>query len=104
MISANRKAGSASLEQFEATLAMSEEKNTHWSYAVTAGGALPSMVCIQDMLNTGDNVRRLEGMLSSTMDHVRPRTRTPRAPSQMMMSWVVGKQSWGFSWSKMAWG
>jgi len=28
------------------------------------------MVCIQDMLNTGDNVRRLEGMLSSTMDHV----------------------------------
>jgi len=70
VISANRKAGATSIKDFLETEEEASAKNVHWSYAVTAGGALPSMVCIQDLLNTGDHVMRVEGMLSSTMDHI----------------------------------
>jgi aspartokinase/homoserine dehydrogenase 1 len=63
VITPNKHAGSGSLERYEALRA----RTAQWRYESTVGAGLPIITTLRDMLDTGDEVLAIEGILSGTL-------------------------------------
>ena len=67
VVTANKRAGSGDLERWDRIRGAAEGKGTRWRYETTVGAGLPVLTSIRDLVETGDVVHRVEGLLSGSV-------------------------------------
>jgi len=70
VISPSKRAGSGPLERFHRIHSAVSNATAQWRYESTTGGQMPVISLIHDILQTGDSVSRVEGILSGTMSYI----------------------------------
>lgn len=66
----NKKLGSGPLDRYKATFAAASEGGTAFFYEATVGAGLPIISTLQDLLDAGDEVDKIEGILSGTLSYL----------------------------------
>lgn len=77
VVTANASALAGDLEIREEIKKIEREKKSSYLREVTVGGGLPVISTLRDLLNSGDQIRRLDGILSVTMSYVMHRIAPP---------------------------
>ncbi|WP_341502255.1 bifunctional aspartate kinase/homoserine dehydrogenase II [Gallaecimonas sp. GXIMD4217] len=67
LISANKQAGSAPLEQFDQLQVTLRQSGRRWFYNTTVGAGLPVQSAIRDLAGCGDQVLGVAGIFSGTL-------------------------------------
>lgn len=67
VISANKRAGSADEALYREIRTIQQEYEREWLYNTTVGAGLPLNYAINDLRNTGDDIRSISGIFSGTM-------------------------------------
>jgi len=71
VISPNKKAGAGSLKQYHEMIdASASQTGAIWDYESTCGAQLPVISLIHDLIQTGDQVKTLVGVLSGSLSFV----------------------------------
>ena len=70
VVTPNKKAGSASLEDYKRLRKLGRRLNTHWFYEATVGAGLPVITTLRDLIQTGDRILRIEAVLSGTLSYL----------------------------------
>jgi bifunctional aspartokinase / homoserine dehydrogenase 1 len=68
IVTPNKQAGSAPLAQYRKT--REAARHGHWRYEATVGAGLPVISSLRDLLDTGDEVRAIEGIFSGTLSYL----------------------------------
>ena len=69
VITPNKQAGSAPIELFD-LIRKASEHGGRWRYEATVGAGLPVIQTLRDLLDTGDEVLAVEGILSGTLSYL----------------------------------
>jgi len=67
VITPNKHAGSGSLTRYRSLRSLALEGRAHWRYEATVGAGLPVIQTLRDLIDTGDRVLAIEGILSGTL-------------------------------------
>lgn len=67
IVAANKHAGSGAWERYGAIRAGAARGRARWRYEATVGAGLPIIGTLRDLLDTGDTLLAVEGMLSGTL-------------------------------------
>ena len=70
VITPNKKAGSGPIAAYEAIRAHGKHGSSHFFYETTVGAALPIITTLQDLIDTGDSVRSVQGIFSGTLAYL----------------------------------
>jgi aspartokinase/homoserine dehydrogenase 1 len=70
VITANKKAGSGDLAYYDQLRLAAREGSAHYLYETTVGAGLPIIQTLRDLIQTGDEVMRVEGVLSGTLSYL----------------------------------
>jgi bifunctional aspartokinase / homoserine dehydrogenase 1 len=70
IVTPNKKANSADLEFYARLHAARRAGSAHYLYEATVGAGLPVIQTLRDLRDTGDEIRRIEGMLSGTLSYL----------------------------------
>ena len=70
IVTPNKKANSADLEFYARLHEARRAGNAHYLYEATVGAGLPVIQTLRDLRDTGDEIRRIEGMLSGTLPYL----------------------------------
>jgi aspartokinase/homoserine dehydrogenase 1 len=70
IVTPNKKANSAGLEFYARLHEARRAGNAHYLYEATVGAGLPVIQTLRDLRDTGDVIRRIEGMLSGTLSYL----------------------------------
>ncbi len=70
VITPNKKANSGAIDYYRSLQASSRRADAHYFYETTVGAALPVIQTLRDLVQTGDDVRRIEGVLSGTLSYL----------------------------------
>ena len=70
IITPNKKANSASMDFYRALRASSQATNRHYLYETTVGAGLPIINTLRDLVQTGDQILKIEGVLSGTLAYI----------------------------------
>src|SRR6185295_1148475 len=70
VVTPNKKAGAGPLARYRAIRALGRDLSRHFLYQATVGGGLPVISTLVDLIQTGDHVERIEGVLSGTLSYV----------------------------------
>ncbi|CAN5809103.1 bifunctional aspartate kinase/homoserine dehydrogenase I [soil metagenome] len=70
LITPNKKANSGPLEFYRRLHATARARQRHFLYETTVGAGLPILNTLRDLVQTGDTVRRIEGVLSGTLSYL----------------------------------
>ena len=70
VITPNKHAGSGPLERFRRLQRASAEHGARFRYEATVGAGLPIITTLRDLLDTGDEVLCIEGILSGTLAYL----------------------------------
>lgn len=70
IVTPNKKANSADLEFYSRLHEARRQGNAHYLYEGTVGAGLPVIQTLRDLRDTGDEIRRIEGMLSGTLAYL----------------------------------
>jgi aspartokinase/homoserine dehydrogenase 1 len=70
VITPNKKALSDSYEYYKELIASSKEGSAHYLYETTVGAALPIITTLRDLVDTGDEIRSIEGIFSGTLAYL----------------------------------
>ncbi|MFK8015356.1 MAG: bifunctional aspartate kinase/homoserine dehydrogenase I, partial [Gammaproteobacteria bacterium] len=70
VITPNKKAGSGPLAHYEAIKTARRLGDTRYLYETTVGAGLPIIQTLRDLRETGDRVRRVQGILSGTLAYL----------------------------------
>jgi bifunctional aspartokinase / homoserine dehydrogenase 1 len=70
IVTPNKKANSADLEFYGRLHEARRHGNAHYLYEATVGAGLPVIQTLRDLRDTGDEIRRVEGMLSGTLAYL----------------------------------
>lgn len=68
VVTPNKKAGSGDLKLWEQIVAACEEKGSLYYGESTVGAGLPILTSLKDLVETGDEVVKIEGVLSGTRE------------------------------------
>jgi bifunctional aspartokinase / homoserine dehydrogenase 1 len=66
----NKKANSGPLDLFTGMQAARRRGGSHYLYEATVGAGLPIIQTLRDLRETGDRIRRIEGILSGTLAYL----------------------------------
>ena len=66
----NKKANSGALDLYTRVMESRREAGSHYLYEATVGAGLPIIVTLRDLRETGDEVRRIEGIFSGTLAYL----------------------------------
>jgi len=66
----NKKANSGSLELYTRVVEARRAAGSHYLYEATVGAGLPIIVTLRDLRETGDEIRRIEGIFSGTLAYL----------------------------------
>jgi aspartokinase/homoserine dehydrogenase 1 len=67
VVTANKHATSSDLERYRRIREPSRRRRAHYLGSATVGAGLPVVRTLQDLVRTGDRVRKIEGVLSGTL-------------------------------------
>jgi aspartokinase/homoserine dehydrogenase 1 len=67
VITANKKAGSGDFNYFQKLHEVARKTNRYFLYETTVGAGLPVIRTIRDLIETGDEIIEIEGVLSGTL-------------------------------------
>ncbi|WP_404341285.1 bifunctional aspartate kinase/homoserine dehydrogenase II [Pseudoalteromonas mariniglutinosa] len=67
LISANKYAGTADYDWYQALRENLAERNLLWRYNTSVGAGLPINFALADLQNSGDRISRIEGVFSGTL-------------------------------------
>jgi aspartokinase/homoserine dehydrogenase 1 len=70
IVTPNKKANSASYEYYERLRDARRSAGSHYLYEATVGAGLPVIQTLRDLRETGDEIRRIEGMFSGTLAYL----------------------------------
>jgi bifunctional aspartokinase / homoserine dehydrogenase 1 len=70
VITPNKKANSGSLDYYRSLEEGSRRADAHYLYETTVGAALPILQTLRDLVQTGDEVLRIEGIFSGTLSYL----------------------------------
>ena len=70
VVTANKKAFSGSVDYYRELRDSAARGGTHYYYETTVGAALPIISTLRSLLDTGDRVRSIEGILSGTLAYL----------------------------------
>jgi aspartokinase/homoserine dehydrogenase 1 len=66
----NKKANSGALDLYTRVMESRREKGSHYLYEATVGAGLPIIVTLRDLRETGDEIKRIEGIFSGTLAYL----------------------------------
>ena len=66
----NKKANSGPLDLYSRVLEARRAAGSHYLYEATVGAGLPIIVTLRDLRETGDEIRRIEGIFSGTLAYL----------------------------------
>lgn len=70
IVTANKKANSSSLAQYEQLQKLAFEHNVAYLYETNVGAGLPVVATLREQVLTGDDVMKIEGVLSGTLSYI----------------------------------
>jgi aspartokinase/homoserine dehydrogenase 1 len=70
VVTPNKRAGSGPAERYRAVRAPVEAGRARWRYEATVGAGLPIIQTLRDLVDTGDTIRRVEGIFSGTLAYL----------------------------------
>ncbi|KAK9162113.1 hypothetical protein Syun_003015 [Stephania yunnanensis] len=70
VITPNKKANSGPLDQYLKLRALQRRSYTHYFYEATVGAGLPIISTLRGLLETGDQILRIEGIFSGTLSYI----------------------------------
>jgi aspartokinase/homoserine dehydrogenase 1 len=70
VITPNKKAGSGPFDAYSVIREKGKHGGSHFFYETTVGAALPIMTTLQDLIDTGDEVRSIQGIFSGTLAYL----------------------------------
>ena len=70
VITPNKRANTASLEYYRRLRAANRSVGAHYLYETTVGAALPIVQTLHDLVQTGDEIIEIEGILSGTLSYL----------------------------------
>ena len=70
VVTPNKRANSGDLSLSDAIRAAKRQGSTHYLYEATVGAGLPIIQTLRDLRETGDDIRRIEGILSGTLAYL----------------------------------
>ena len=70
VVTPNKKAGSGPTELLQRIHDARRQGGSHYLYEATVGAALPVIQTLRDLRETGDEIRRVEGILSGTLSYL----------------------------------
>ena len=70
IVTPNKKANSADLEFYARLHEARRQGSAHYLYEATVGAGLPVIQTLRDLRDTGDEIHRIEGMLSGTLAYL----------------------------------
>ena len=70
VVTPNKKANSASMEFYQRLRDARRQGGAHYLYEATVGAGLPVMQTVRDLRETGDDIVRIEGILSGTLAYL----------------------------------
>lgn len=70
IITPNKKMNSGDLARYRALKRHQRSAFTHFLYEATVGAGLPVIATLQHLVQTGDRVRRIEGIFSGTLSYI----------------------------------
>ncbi|HEY2369124.1 MAG TPA: ACT domain-containing protein, partial [Polyangiaceae bacterium] len=69
VVTPNKRAGAGPLARYRAIRSLSGVRR-HFFYEATVGAGLPVITTLRDLIQTGDRVEKIEGVLSGTLSYV----------------------------------
>lgn len=70
IITPNKKAGTAELDYYHDLMHEGRRHGKHFLYETTVGAGLPIIGTLKDLIQTGDRVHKIEGVLSGTLAYL----------------------------------
>jgi bifunctional aspartokinase / homoserine dehydrogenase 1 len=70
VVTPNKKANSAALAEFQPMQKARRLAGTHYLYEATVGAALPIIMTVRDLRETGDGIQTIEGIFSGTLAYL----------------------------------
>ena len=70
IVTANKIANSSSLEQYEELQTLAREHNVAYLYETNVGAGLPVVATLKEQMLTGDEILKIEGVLSGTLSYI----------------------------------
>ncbi len=70
IITPNKQAGSGDLTRYRGLREQLARGGARWRYEATVGAGLPVIQTLRDLIDTGDRVRRIEGIFSGTLAYL----------------------------------
>src|SRR3954469_15637451 len=70
IVTPNKRANSGELSLSDAIRQARRQGSTHYLYEATVGAGLPIIQTLRDLRETGDQIRRIEGILSGTLSYL----------------------------------
>ncbi|MEY2745084.1 MAG: bifunctional aspartate kinase/homoserine dehydrogenase, partial [Planctomycetota bacterium] len=67
VVVANKQAGAGDLARYQAIRAAESAGGARWRYEATVGAGLPILCTLRDLVDTGDQLHSVEGILSGTL-------------------------------------
>lgn len=70
IVSASKKANSLPFEKYQEIHTSCVKNGVYFLYEANVGAGLPIIATVQDMLHTGDSIRKIEGVFSGTLSYI----------------------------------
>ena len=70
VVTPNKKAGSSDIAYYDELRQAGRDGSAHFLYETTVGAGLPIIQTLRDLIQTGDEVMRVEGVLSGTLSYL----------------------------------
>lgn len=70
VITPNKKANTTSMEYYRRLQESARRADSHYFYETTVGAALPVIQTLRDLVQTGDEINRIEGVFSGTLSYL----------------------------------
>ena len=70
VVTPNKRAGAGPAERYRELRRLGRERRRHFLYEATVGAGLPVITTLRDLIQTGDRVAQIEGVLSGTLSYV----------------------------------
>ncbi|HEX4925718.1 MAG TPA: bifunctional aspartate kinase/homoserine dehydrogenase I, partial [Bdellovibrionales bacterium] len=70
LVTPNKKANSRDYKYYEQLRAAARRHRVHYLYSTTVGAGLPVLSTLKDLVQTGDRILRVEGILSGTLSYI----------------------------------
>ena len=70
VITPNKRASTGPLDYYRALQQSARRADAHYFYETTVGAALPIVQTLRDLVQTGDEIRRIEGIFSGTLSYL----------------------------------